>query len=700
MATVKSRVEPERGAARRWLIPLAALMLAALAACNGTAVVTLTSTPSTDTFLAYRVKLVSIRLETGSGRNDSSVLPNETTVDLARLSNLAEVIGSAGVNTGNFSRAVVTLDYSSAQIIYDNGTPEGVTLTPMGANGQALGQVTMTLYLDPSNQLGVVHGSAARLSLDFNLAASNVVDLTAQTVTVTPLMAASAQAIDSKVVRIRGPLGGVNTSRTVFSSGIQPFDFGVAGAGSLKVSPSDDTTYEINGNPSTGSSGLTALAALSQGTMVESYGTLTTSSSTSGSSLDGTSTGTTETCSDGTTPVTENGILTCLDGSTLVASNTGTTETCSDGTTPVTENGVLTCLDGSTLITENNNTSGTTVTNVSFSATQVLAGSSVQGSGLDRISGIVTGRSGDTLTIDEGTLLSNDGTNTLIAGTSTVTIGPNTQVTQFGAGSTESNGAQQISVGSLIYAFGTASAVGSTSAMLDASAGRARIGQSTASGLVSATQGTTTGTLTLTLSTLGGRSIGAFDFLGTGSSASQDASAAAYDVATGSLTLTNATAGEPVEVTGYVTAFGQAPADFSAQTLLDYTTINAVLVMDWSGGTQAPFAAYDTSEITLDAGNSAIGTRHEILVGAQAVQLLGIGTNPQIVANDNGNTVFTIGHSSTGTFENFNTFSSFVTQLQTELTGNALATGITATGQYTANSYSFSASSVTLFLDN
>jgi len=673
MATVKSRVGLATPRRRLGLLaPLGALLLAALAGCNGTAVVTLTSTASTDAFLAYRVKLVSIELQTGSGKTASGALPNSTTVDLARLTNLSEVVGAAGVNTGNYARAVVTVDYSSAQIIYDNGTPDGIALTPLGPNGQALGQVAMTLYLDPSNQLGITRASTGRLSLDFNLAASNVVNLSAQTVTVTPLMAASAMPLDSKTVRIRGPLGGVNTSSTVFNSGIQPFDFGVAGSGSLQIVPSDGTIYEIDGKPSTGATGFAALAALSQGAMVESFGTLTTSST---------------------------GVDSGVDASTA---STTTTQTCSDGTTPQTVNGVLECTDGSTLITESNpaTTTGTVTTSVTFTATQVLAGSSVQGGGVDRISGIVTGRSGDTLTVDDGTLLSSDGTNSLIAGTATINIGPNTQVTQFGAGSTETNGTEQLSIGSLIYAFGTASAVGSNSATLDASAGRVRIGQSTASGIV-AGQGTTAGTLTLTLGMLGGRSVSAFDFLGTGTSASVDASATAYEVATGNLTLTNATVGEPVEVTGFVGAFGTAPPDFSAQTLLDYTTINAELVLDWSGGTAAPFASYSTSEIVLDARNSAIGTRHEIQIGAQTVQLLGIASDPQIVPNATAtNTVYTIGHSVSGTFENFNTFSAFITQLQTELTGNVLATGLTAAGQYTSNSYSFSATSLTLILDN
>lgn len=659
-----------RGAGLRRCLRLSAgaLLLTALAACNGTAVVTLTATPSTDTFLAYRVGLVSMQLQTSSGRTVGGVLPKGTTVDLARLVDLSEVVGAASLAQGNYSQALVTLDYSSAQIIYDNGTVDGLALTPIGPSGQGLGQVTVLLYLDPSDQLGVVRGSSARLSLAFNLAASNVVDAANKTVTVTPLIAASSQPIDSKVVRIRGPLGAINSSSTGFTMGIMPFDFGNSGAGSLGVSVQSITTFEINGTPTSGSAGITQMAALKPGDMVEAFGTLTTSTSTTSSALSTDSTSTVTTCSDGTTPTTVNGVLTCTDGSTL------TTTAQSAGT-------------------------GTSASTVNFSASQVLAGSSVQGSGFDRISGIVTGRSGNTLTIDEGTLLAEDGTNTLIDGTATVNIGPNTQVTQFGSASAEANGTQDISVGSLVYAFGTASAVSSSGATLDASAGRARLGETTASGLV--TGQPSTDSLNLSLTMLGGRSVASFDFAGTGTSASTDASAAAYLATTGDLTLTNATTGSPVVLTGMVTPFGAAPPDLSASTLLDYTTINAELVVDYGSGTPAPFASYSTSQMVLDARNSAIGTRHEIQIGAQTVDIVGIATDPNIVPNSSAaNAVFTIGHEATGTFENFDTYSAFITQLQTELNGEVLATGVTAVGQYTTTSYTFSASSITVLLNN
>jgi hypothetical protein len=327
-----------------------------------------------------------------------------------------------------------------------------------------------------------------------------------------------------------------------------------------------------------------------------------------------------------------------------------------------------------------------------------LAGSSVQGSGFDRLSGIVSGRSGNTFTVEDGTLLSNGGTNTFIPGTADINIGANTQVTETGEGGTFS--AQQISVGSRIFAFGTAGTPVSGNVTVDSSAGRVRLGQTSASGLVTARGAAS---LTLNLASLGGRSVGAFDFIGTGTAPGNDASATGYQVATGSLDLTNSTVGSPVEVTGLVTAFGAAPPNFDASTLLDVTTINAQLVIDWSSGTVAPFAVFNSSEIDVNvAGTSGlIGPRAAIQVGAQTINVLGLGSDPLIIPDQtNSNTVYTIGHAVSGTFENFESFASFITQLQTELNGSVLVTGVTALGPYTSSTFTLSASSITLFLNN
>jgi hypothetical protein len=62
--------------------------------------------------------------------------------------------------------------------------------------------------------------------------------------------------------------------------------------------------------------------------------------------------------------------------------------------------------------------------------------------------------------------------------------------------------------------------------------------------------------------------------------------------------------------------------------------------------------------------------------------------------------VFCIGHGASGTVENFITYGAFITTLTSELNGSVLATGVTALGQYTSSSYTFTATSITVALNN
>jgi hypothetical protein len=304
----------------------------------------------------------------------------------------------------------------------------------------------------------------------------------------------------------------------------------------------------------------------------------------------------------------------------------------------------------------------------------------------------VSARSGNTLAIEDATLLQNGGTNTLATGTTIVNIGPNTLVTFFGQSVAELISPQQISVGSTIDAFGTAGNTSDGGVLLDASAGRVRLDLTTASGLVTA-QGA--GNLVLNLTNLGGRAIHALDFAGTGAAANQ------YAVATPSLDLTNSTVSAPVVVTGFPNSFGTASPNFTASTLLDPTTIQAELVIDWSAGAAAPFKSFDSSAIALDVSNTGMGPRHQIQIGSQIIDLAGLGSDPSITPSTAGsNTVFSIGHANSSTVESFNTYGAFITQLQSELNGATLATGMTAVGQYTVSTFAFSATSITLFLND
>src|ERR1700722_9173321 len=614
-------------------LPVSVALLT-MAACGGSAVVTtLTATPSSDSFIAYRVGLASVQL-TKSGKAGSMVLPTETTVDFTKLFDFSEVLGVPGVVKGTYTGALITLDYSAAQIIYDDGSLDGVALTPVDAKGKALGLVTVAVTLDPGDPIVSAAKQVGRLALVFNLAASNVVNLNARTVPITPMISASSLPIDTNPVRIRGPILG--SSSTFFATGVEPFDSAVVGLGQLSIEPSNVTTYEINGFVSTGTVGQAQLASLPANTLAQTFGTLS-------------------------------------------ISTTGTA-TPAAATSPYTSP----------------TSAGTAASVVSFTATQVLVDSSVQGLGIEILSGVVSARSGNTLGIEDATLTQNGGTVTFLPGTTIVNIGPNTLITAFGQGVAAAIGPQEISVGSSIEAFGTASQTstasqtGTSGVLFDASAGRVRLDLTSAEGLVTA-QGSAA--LTLNLTSLGGRSISAFYFTGSGAAPNQ------YGVATPGLDLTNAIVGAPVVVTGCPSASGSTSPNYTASTLLDPTTIQAELVVDWNGGTAAPFTTLDSTSITLDVNKSSIGARHQVQIGSQIVDIVGLSSGLTISPTTGSEMVFSIGHSGSFTIESFDTYTAFITQLQSELSG-ALATGMTAVGQYTVSTSAFSASSITLFLDN
>src|SRR5271165_5096091 len=212
------------GGARPKLLSIAlGLALLALAACNGTAVVTVTATPSTDTFIAYRVGLDSVQLQTSGGKKTLKVLPAGTTVDFVNLLDLSEVLGIPTAAKGTYTSAVIMLNYSAAQIIYDDGSIDGLPLSPVTTGGQAAGQIAVTANLDPGNPVKIAARQSSQVALNFNLAASNIVNVSAKTVTITPMFSASALPIDTKQVVIRGPLAGVNPSSLLFTTGLMPF---------------------------------------------------------------------------------------------------------------------------------------------------------------------------------------------------------------------------------------------------------------------------------------------------------------------------------------------------------------------------------------------------------------------------------------------------------------------------------------------
>lgn len=240
----------------------------------GTALVAITDADGD--FLSYSVDVTSLKLKKANGTLVET-LPATTRIDFAQLVDLTEFFTAATIPNGEYVAATLRLDYSNADIsVEQNGAP--VAARAVDANGAALGAVDVTVTLDNRHHFFVAPGRPSLFTLDFNLAATNAVDLTTTpaTVTVTPALIASLDLVDQKDIRVRGPLVSVDQSAGTYVVDLRPFDMRTQRFGEVTVHTDASTTFEVNGANYTGSAGLEALAAAGADTITAAFGTLTT----------------------------------------------------------------------------------------------------------------------------------------------------------------------------------------------------------------------------------------------------------------------------------------------------------------------------------------------------------------------------------------------------------------------------------------
>ena len=248
----------------------------------GTALVSLTDAPGD--FVSYIVTVDSLTLTRTDGTVVQTV-PTTSQVDFAQLVNLSEVLSAQQLPPGTYTSAQLTLDYSTADIVVStasgNVTVPGADLINGATNSPISAPITVTLSFG-SAPLVITDGTVSNLALDFNLAASNTVDLTANpiTVTVDPVLSASLAPASSKQIHVRGPLQSVSVGSSDYVVNVRPFADDQDDFGQFTVYTNASTTYLINGTSYTGSAGLSALQGLSMGTLTTAYGTWDTTANT------------------------------------------------------------------------------------------------------------------------------------------------------------------------------------------------------------------------------------------------------------------------------------------------------------------------------------------------------------------------------------------------------------------------------------
>jgi hypothetical protein len=615
--------------------PPASAPAACAASCGSTM---MTITDAAGDFLSYQVALVALRLQKADGTLVET-LPATTAVDFVQLVNLSEILSARQIPPGQYVAAQVTVDFGNASIMVDDGAGNAVAVKAVDSTGAALGQLQLMVQLDAKNSLDISAAKASRIAFDFNLLASNMVDLTAKTVTVSPVLVGSVVALDNKQVRVRGEIASVDTANSAYTVQVDPFhNHDDDKFSSVLVSTTANTSFEVNGAPFSGAAGLAQLAALPANTLAVAFGTLDK-------------------------------------------------------------------------------------TNQTFTATSVLAGSSVEGGGVDHLFGTVTARSGNTLTVhnihieDHDNGDDHDGGDSFVSGDATVTIAAATAVLQQGqTAATPAHTIADISVGSLIDAFGTASKDGAGKISLDATAGRVRLDFTQVQGILN---NIGTNQLTLALSSIDRLPLSLFSFTGTGATpatgSAVDTDPTKYLIATGNLPLSSFTTGRSLIGIGFVAPFGATPPDFNAATLVsgtlgdmddndddnDNSGKGAQMDIDWgNAGTTTPFKTLDASHLDLDVANSSIGSHHRIQVDPKDIDITALATDPSIVAASSGMTLFSITGQHGRATNNFFAFADFEAALAKDLDGKTTALRLDADGQYDAASNTFSARRITILLSN
>jgi hypothetical protein len=330
-----------------------------------------------------------------------------------------------------------------------------------------------------------------------------------------------------------------------------------------------------------------------------------------------------------------------------------------------------------------------------LTATQVYAGTVVSNGQFEHVQGIVTARSGNSLTVSGATYLYYQGycpSNFCFNyyPTGTVNVGASTLVTQDGT--VPAGGAalssQSISIGSQIDAVGLGSTTSANVLTLDATAGGVRLQSTPVWGTL--TSGAL-GSATLTLLSMGPVAASSFNFAGTGAASASDASASAYVVNTGTTDESATPAGTLLRVDGFPTSFGSAPPDFDATAVTPASSELADLIVEWSSGsgTTSPFTS-DTAGLVLNLANA---TTAKVVTGPQTTALTGTPTIDISNASE-----FAIGNAATGVSV-FISSSAFLSDLNSTLNGSNKVYRVVAVGTYDASTNTFAAQRVDVPLD-
>ncbi len=329
------------------------------------------------------------------------------------------------------------------------------------------------------------------------------------------------------------------------------------------------------------------------------------------------------------------------------------------------------------------NLSGVTPT---FNATQVYFGVAQESQLAYYLTGTVSARSGNTLTLRNAGFVTPLGVTSYIDSVPVV-LGSGTAVYEDGV-ATPGLTIADVSVGQHLTVSGQAILNSSnTLENIDATAGLLRLQPTILWGTQNADG-------TLDLLSLGRFAPDVFNFAGTGLPG-HDATPTAYVVDTsavppGPVTVT----GELLQMAGTVAPFGAAPPDFAARALTPGPSSLQTLVIDWiNGGSTKPFTSISAAGLVVNLADANLGLTHEIRTGPASLDLKTLPASPLITATgaEQNNLQLAVGSTTLSSGVSvFNSAQAFATAVNADFSaGTNKIFRLVAYGQYDSASNTF-----------
>jgi hypothetical protein len=613
----------------------------------GTPVVTLTA--QRGNFTSYIVSIDQINMTRLDGTVVQLPLVSQR-VDLAQQTGFVQLLMTPALQEGTYVSATFFLDYGGsgsaplASVTIDDNGFVGATTLIDASTGTAPTVDTITVTFDPAHPLVVGNQTSSLINFNIDLEASNTINI--------PNGIPAVVTTHPIITATAAPV----YQQPIFVRGLFVFADTNAGNFVMNTRPLRDMGYSngsYNGGATTG-----AITVLPN---AQTYFNI-----------------------DGVTYVGAAGIaqLSALKG------ETASLQIAAVGTT--------TAIGGLNMDTP------------TFTATEVYAGTSLESTIQDHITGIVAGRSGNTITVNAASLVDRIGdlgfSQSIPVTLAPITATSGTIVSVDGVASpSPAPTIDTISIGQYIEVSGVVNPNGTNNGYvnvnpdgsfnptaLDATYGQLRIKPTTLWGTLNSA---TPGSASVSLNWIQNYEPSFYDFTGAGT----NTSATNYTINTGTTDLTpnvNASAPPLFQFVGLTTPFGSGPPDFNATTITAASSLPQQLIIEFGGSngySTNPFASIAAAGLVVNLQDSALaGTLHVLRRGPPTadVDVMTLpNPNPGVLAvvpatgNPQNQYLFTVGNV-TNSISAFSDPTGFAVAVQAYVNNAGGIRKIVATGQY------------------